>query len=212
MDLSLLSDQERDLLITKWYLYGQRGRKPSHRVAPWHWKNHPFVKPVSSSWPVLLNPDQVADLQLGFLPERTRNLLPPLQHAVPDENVISHSLVLLLLELQHPLCVTEDRWFIYAEGPNHRGEVRVHMHESMSGFKQIELVIDAGFQGCGASGEVASIRDIVWETDPCRGLGGMDVVTSKMVAAEVCRRVMGVFLATPDVFLACERLLGSLFY
>lgn len=92
---------------------------------------------------------------------------------------------------------SEDKWFVYADGPDHDGEVRLHMHRSWTGEKQVELVIDAGFDGSGKAGDGASISSIIWENDPAKKWKDGDAETYKEVAREVCNWVLNVKLG-PD--------------
>ncbi|KAK7419389.1 hypothetical protein QQX98_003341 [Neonectria punicea] len=203
MDLDALSKEESQA-IAHWEIYGQRGQRPPHRAAPWHWKNHPFVRPASDTWQVLMDPDQVAILLLGFVPVPIENLTPPPEHFVPGETLTTHTMTGATNEENPP--PTEDRWFVYSEGPNYKGEVRVHMYQSLSGYKQVELLIDAGFEARGIRDEIASIREITWETDPRRALKGMNSETAKEVAREVSERVLNVLLDPRDTYAVFEKL------
>jgi hypothetical protein len=62
-----LSPDERAAL-QHWSTYGQKGKKPPHRVTPSEWKLEPFVKPITSDWSVAVAPHQLPTLLLGFLP------------------------------------------------------------------------------------------------------------------------------------------------
>lgn len=206
MDLQNLTKEQRSA-IAHWKVFGQCGQRPPHRVAPWHWKNHPFVKPASGVWRVLIDPEQVAILLLGFLPVPIKGLAAPLEHLIPGENVMSHTMTGALTQGDPP--ATEDKWFIYSEGPNYKGEVRVHMYQSLSGYKQVELLLDAGFEARGINDEIATIKEIVWETDPRRALKGMNAEKAKNVAREVCQRVLDVVLDPQDAFAQFEKILNS---
>jgi hypothetical protein len=62
-----LSPEERAAL-QHWSTYGQKGKKPPHRVTPSEWKLEPFVKPITSDGSVAVAPHQLPTLLLGFLP------------------------------------------------------------------------------------------------------------------------------------------------
>ncbi|KAK7425288.1 hypothetical protein QQZ08_008185 [Neonectria magnoliae] len=206
MDLDALSREESQA-TAHWEIYGQRGQRPPHRVAPWHWKNHPFVMPASDTWRVLMDSDQVAVLLLGFVPVPIESLTPPSEHFVPGETTVTYIMPGVVTEGNPP--PTEDKWFVYSEGPNHKGEVRVHMHRSLSGYKQVELLIDAGFEARGIRDEIASIKEITWETDPRRALKGMNFEMAKEVAREVSERVLNVLLDPRDTYAVFEKLLNN---
>lgn len=93
---------------------------------------------------------------------------------------------------------SEDKWFVYVDGPDHNGEVRLHMHRSWTGIKKVELVIDAGFDGYGKTGEGASISSIIRESDPDKGWKGAGVERYKEAAREVCNWDLDVRLGPED--------------
>ena len=45
----------------------------------------------------------------------------------------------------------EEKWFIYADGPDALGTVVVHMHRSWTGFKTIEIKFKVPLDDNGAS-------------------------------------------------------------
>jgi hypothetical protein len=96
----------------------------------------------------------------------------------------------------------EDKWFVYAEGPDELEEkdgiARVHMYRSWTGFKLVELKmtlpVDLVEKGESAG---ARITEIIWESDDDR-IGHPTEEGSKRMAVEVCRWVMGVNLEIPE--------------
>lgn len=182
--------------VQHWSMYGQRGRTPDARVLPSDWQNKPFTKPASSSWTVRIEPDQLALLLLGFLPMRNKGTQPPLQFMIIGDKVMSHRFMSTTADTSGKIIASEDKWFIFAEGPDAQGEVRLHVFRSWTGFKQIELVIDAGVDGYGSKGDGAMIREIIWETEE-KGCYG-SVERYKEIAREVLSWVMDVYLG-PDV-------------
>jgi hypothetical protein len=88
----------------------------------------------------------------------------------------------------------EDKWFIYADGPDAEGRITLHLHRSWTGVKVAEIVVEAGpTEGKGGSDEPLQITKIIWESD-------QDVVRyesereAKETARETCRWVLGVEL------------------
>jgi len=47
----------------------------------------------------------------------------------------------------------EDKWFVYADGPDAKGYITLHLHRSWTGIK---------------------VADIVTEAGPTEGMGGLD--------------------------------------
>ncbi|KAI1264520.1 hypothetical protein F5Y18DRAFT_428149 [Xylariaceae sp. FL1019] len=88
----------------------------------------------------------------------------------------------------------EDKWFVYAEGPDERGEVVVHMHRSWTGYENIRLKVNVPLDAEGnVKAEDGRIREIVWETDEER-YSGVDEMEAKRTAEGVCEWVLGVEL------------------
>lgn len=185
-----LSAAQREVL-THWACYGQRGKTPDHRVTPWEWRNEPFEAPITSQWLVKIEPNQLPLLLLGSLPRIAQNEL-PYHLFVVGEELQSH--IFMSASERTDVSASEDKWFVYADGPDESGEVRLHMHRSWTRGKQVELVIDAGFDGYGKTGEGASITSIIWESDPGKKWKDADVDTYKEVAREVCNWILDVRL------------------
>ena len=60
----------------------------------------------------------------------------------------------------------EDKWLIYADGPDAEGNAAVHMLRSWTGYKVLELKIKVPLDEDGEFREEDStITEIVWETD-----------------------------------------------
>jgi len=191
--------------LRHWSSYGQRGKTPDHRISPWEWRNEEFVSPVTSPWSVKIEPDQLPLLLLGFLPRIADDRLPHHVFVVGD---IVKSHIFTSGSTRDDVSASEDKWFIYADGPDGEGEVRAHFHRSWTGIKQIELVIDAGFDGYGMDGKGAMIKSIIWEADPERMWKDADVDVYKEVAREVCHWVLNVRLGPEAVVI--EKLLTRL--
>lgn len=187
-----LQNLQQRAALEHWSTYGQRGKTPDHRVFPWEWRNEPFKSPVTSLWSAKIRPDQLPILLLGFLPRLAQSHTPLPGLVVIGEDIHSH--IFLSLSERKDVAASEDKWFVYADGPDHNGEVRLHMHNSWTGIKAIELVIDAGFDGYGKTGDGARITSIIWESDPDKKLRDADVDTYKKVAREVCNWVLNVRL------------------
>ncbi|KAI0141894.1 hypothetical protein GGR57DRAFT_508851 [Xylariaceae sp. FL1272] len=93
----------------------------------------------------------------------------------------------------------EDKWFVYAEGPDKSGEVVVRMHRSWTGYENIRLRVRVEVDGEGnVKDEEASVWEIVWETDKER-YRGVDEDEAKRTAEGVCAWVLGVELGKGEV-------------
>jgi hypothetical protein len=86
----------------------------------------------------------------------------------------------------------EDKWFVYADGPDAEGHIRLHMHRSWTGKKMIELIIEAGaISPTHLPDGSAVITGIIWESD-----SGIlkDEEDAKATAREVCNWILEVQL------------------
>lgn len=182
--------------VEHWSMYGQRGRTPDVRALPSDWQNKPFITPKTSSWRVRIEPDQLALLLLGFLPMRSKGTQPPLQAMVIGDKVLTHRFMSTTADTSGRIIASEDKWFIFAQGPDSQGEVRLHIFRSWTGNKQIELVIDAGVDGYGMNGDGAMIKEIIWESSE-KGSYGM-VERYKQITREIFSWVLDVYLG-PDL-------------
>ena len=92
----------------------------------------------------------------------------------------------------------EDKWFVYADGPNAQGIAIVHMYRSWTGKKMFELKIDV--RSGGGSGikrqSGGLVTDIKWESDT-ETSSGLDEKEAKEIATGVCTWVMNVKVETP---------------
>lgn len=80
----------------------------------------------------------------------------------------------------------EDKWFIYAEGPDVSGKLKVHFHRSWTGMKIAELFILIDLKGEGA-GKVVGIK---WNgSDQTNGMEQEEV---KYMISMACSFVLGV--------------------
>jgi hypothetical protein len=172
--------------------FGQRGKTPEHRVLPSHWRHLPFSKPITTPWDVPVAPDQLALLLIGFVPmlHQDQNLL--VNRLRTGDTLKTH--IVMSSALEEGVIATEDKWFVYSNGPDADQEVHVHMHASWTGFKLIELRIDAGFDGYDKEGRGARITTLTWESDPERGWKNADAAVYKAVARKACSWVLGVEL------------------
>jgi hypothetical protein len=190
MAKNLTSEQLEE--IKHWSAFGQRGKTPDHRVQPWEWQNKPFKTPIRSPWKVRIEPHELPLLLLGFIPRPGGVTGPPSTLHMPGESYTCH--IIMSASERKDVTPSEDKWFIYADGPGHGGEVRLHMHRSWTGNKQVEFVIDAGHDGYGKEGEGASVTAIIWESDPELAWKDGDEEKYKEVAREVCYWVLSVQL------------------
>lgn len=82
----------------------------------------------------------------------------------------------------------EDKWFIYAEGPDMSGKLKLHFHRSWTGMKIAELFVVIDIKGEGA-GKIVGIK---WNgTDQTNG---MDEEEAKYMVSTTCSWVLGVDL------------------
>jgi hypothetical protein len=84
---------------------------------------------------------------------------------------------------------SNNKWFVYADGPDAAGRARLHMYRSWTGQKAIEL----GLKVQPLSAGFAHITEVTYETDK-RGSRAGSEVDAKETAIEVCRLVLNVDL------------------
>jgi hypothetical protein len=184
---------EQAALIRHWSAYGQRGKTPNHRVGPHEWRREPFSKPVSTEWHVPIWPDQLPLLILGFLPRLSSNTNLYSQHNIDvGDTITTH--IFMSMSKDPNMTASEDKWFVYADGPDDKEQVRLHAYRSWSGFKMMELLIDAGFDGYGKDGRGASIIAIKWESDPEKAWKDGDAKVYIEATRHVCSWVLNVHL------------------
>jgi hypothetical protein len=78
----------------------------------------------------------------------------------------------------------ENKWFVYAEGPNEEGDVEVHFVRSWTGYRIATL--EANMKG--------RVTGLVWETSE-EAVNKPTLPGTKEIVREVCRHIMGVELA-----------------
>ncbi|KAK4179160.1 hypothetical protein QBC36DRAFT_323290 [Triangularia setosa] len=184
-------------LIRHWGSYGQKGTTPNHRVTPHEWRNQPFSKPITTPWHVDIRPDQLPLLMLGFLPRNKSANTHVRMALVPGDTIRTH--IFMSMSQNPNMSASEDKWFIYSDGPDPMtGHVRLHMHRSWSGNKQVELLMDTGLGGYGKDGKGASIEAITWEADEEKMWKDASAETYMEVAREVCSWVLNVQLGASD--------------
>lgn len=88
----------------------------------------------------------------------------------------------------------EDKWFVYADGPDTQGNAILHMYRSWTGFKmaEVKLVIELDEDGKLAEKD-AFFTEITWESDPER-LREKTEEEAKTMVKEVCNWCMDVQL------------------
>jgi hypothetical protein len=95
----------------------------------------------------------------------------------------------------------EDKWFVYAEGPDAQGNALLHMHRSWTGYKmaEVKLAIELDKDGKFAERD-AHFTEVTWETDDDRYRGGQTEGGAKSMVVEVCNWCLGAKLpSTPMV-------------
>jgi hypothetical protein len=79
-----------------------------------------------------------------------------------------------------------DKWFIYSEGPDRSGKLKVHFHRSWTGMKIAELFVVIDVEGDG-DGRVVGIKwNGSYET------GGLAEEEAKYMVETTCAWVLGV--------------------
>jgi hypothetical protein len=88
----------------------------------------------------------------------------------------------------------EDKWFVYADGPDAQGNAILHMYRSWTGFKmaEVKLVIELDEDGEFAEKD-PYFTEITWESDAER-IKGQTEEQAKTMAKEVCNWCMDVEL------------------
>lgn len=82
----------------------------------------------------------------------------------------------------------EDKWFVYSEGPDNSGKLKVHFHRSWTGMKIAELFVVIDLKGEGA-GKIVGIK---WNgTDQTYR---MNAEEAKYMVSTTCSWVLGVNL------------------
>ncbi|KAF1994666.1 hypothetical protein P154DRAFT_367764 [Amniculicola lignicola CBS 123094] len=88
----------------------------------------------------------------------------------------------------------EDKWFVYADGPDAQGNAVLHMFRSWTGYKLIELELVIELNEDGEVMEKDSyITEITWESNNERIVEQTEE-KAKTMAKEVCNWVLGVKL------------------
>jgi len=80
----------------------------------------------------------------------------------------------------------EDKWFIYSEGPDNSGKLKVHFHRSWTGLKIAELFVLIDLKGLGA-GKIVGIK---WNGS--EQTNGMSEEEAKYMIATTCAWVLKV--------------------
>lgn len=83
----------------------------------------------------------------------------------------------------------EDKWFIYADGPDADGHAVLHMHWSWAGDATVDLAIELSRHEDLEEEIMAEIKGITWDT-----VGETTEAYAKYVALEGCIWVLGIKL------------------
>lgn len=84
----------------------------------------------------------------------------------------------------------QDKWFIYSEGPDQSGKLKVHFHRSWTGLKIAELFILIDLKGLGA-GKIVGIK-----FNGTEQTNSMDEEEARYMVSTTCAWVLGVNLET----------------
>jgi hypothetical protein len=96
-----------------------------------------------------------------------------------------HGLYLGYLPLE-----TSDKWYIYSEGPDDMGKLKVHFHRSWTGAKIAELFVVVDVKSGGA-GKIVGIK---WNGGEDVGSGRMNADEAKYIVRTTLQWVLGVEL------------------
>lgn len=96
----------------------------------------------------------------------------------------------------------EDKWFVYADGPDVEGHAKMHFFRSWTGFKiaEVEIAIvmeEPAQQGKKSVEPCARIKEIMWESSES-SIRGNTEEGAKEGVLEVLRWVLGVKLMAED--------------
>jgi hypothetical protein len=92
----------------------------------------------------------------------------------------------------------EDKWFVYADGPDAQGRAILHMFRSWTGYKVVQIAIEVPVEDGGViAGGRPRITGITWESSE-DVVAGNDEQTAKEYALGVCNWVLGVKLPSGD--------------
>lgn len=80
----------------------------------------------------------------------------------------------------------DDKWFIYSEGPDNSGKLKVHFHRSWTGTKIAELFVLIDLKGLGA-GKIVGIK---W--NGTEQTNAMNEEEAKYMISTTCAWVLGV--------------------
>jgi hypothetical protein len=90
----------------------------------------------------------------------------------------------------------EDKWFVYADGPDNDGKISVHLIRSWTGFRIAEVKINLGDAASGSG--PGWIKEFVWESSD-EVIRIQDEEEAKGMVRETFRWVLGVELAAEVV-------------
>lgn len=180
-----------------WSRYGRRGATPQRRIRPWDWDNlEDFSsRPQKAAWRVPIAAHQLPLLLMGFLPvEKDKSpFLTALKNGDYQPGDWMSNVGFLSTSTNAKNKATEDKWAVYADGPDAKGRAKLHMHRSWTGMKVIELVMQVGGDDDGTS---ACVTHIFWQGGAYPSIGDEEEeeMAAKREALTVCEWVLGVDL------------------
>lgn len=83
-----------------------------------------------------------------------------------------------------------DKWFVYSEGPDQMGKLKVHFHRSWTGAKMAELFVVMDVKGEGA-GKIVGLK---WNGGDDVGSGRMRAEEAKYLVRTTVKCVLGMEL------------------
>ncbi|KAL2821137.1 hypothetical protein BJX63DRAFT_427815 [Aspergillus granulosus] len=87
----------------------------------------------------------------------------------------------------------EDKWFVYADGPDASGDASLHLFRSWTGFKVAEVKIKVPVDGEGSIKGDARMIEIIWEANNER-IRNQTEKSVKSMVVEVCKWVLDAHL------------------
>jgi hypothetical protein len=161
---------------------------------PWDWEGADFVVPQTVPWKLMLDPGDLPVLLLGFCPSMRNSETVPINVFGEAEKTGEPltTQIFMSTSTNPKVKASEDKWFVYALGPDRSGSASLHMHRSWTGHKVISLQIQASnFDAGSLHAQPASITSITWETSSEKfGLTGEQ--DAKETAITVCGWVLNV--------------------
>jgi hypothetical protein len=158
-------------------------QKKERRDQPLTASIHPLATPTKSTRSLTASTTRVlaSDMRTSPFPASPFVRTVPWKVFLPPTQVYS-------LVMGYTPTDMEDKWFIYSEGPDESGKLKVHFHRSWTGMKIATLFVVVDWKGEGAG----TIVGLKWNgTDQTVG---MEEEEAKYMVGMCCAWVLGVDL------------------